>query len=323
MTQSERFGVIERMLLSRRNVSFTDMQQRLGVSRATLFRDLRDLKDRMQVPIILDRDTDSYRIDTKVERYELPGAWFSPAEIHALLTMQRLLVAFDTRGILAEHIAPLRARLANMLESATDSADEIARRIHIVSAAARHYAPQHFQDIAAALMERRRIAITYNARSSGTSSEREISPQRLTHYRDNWYLDAWCHMRDELRSFAVDAIGTLKTTESVACDIPDTQVTTSLGAGYGIFSGAEIRWATLIFTAERARWIAAEHWHPEQEGSFLSDGRYKLRLPYSNDPELIMDILKYGPDCEVVGPEELRIKVVGLLKVAAGRYGDE
>jgi predicted DNA-binding transcriptional regulator YafY len=323
MTQSERFGVIERMLLSRRNVSFSDMQQRLGVSRATLFRDLRDLKDRMQVPIILDRDTDSYRIDTKVERYELPGAWFSPAEIHALLTMQRLLVAFDTGGILAEHIAPLRARLANMLESATDSADEIARRIHIVSAAARYYAPQHFQGIAAALMERRRIAITYNARSSGTRSEREISPQRLTHYRDNWYLDAWCHLREELRSFAVDAIETLKTTESVACEIPDAQLAACLGAGYGIFAGAKIRWATLIFTAERARWIAAEHWHPEQEGSFINDGRYELRLPYSNDPELIMDILKYGPDCEVVGPEELRMKVVGLLKAAVVRYGDE
>lgn len=323
MTQSERFGVIERMLLSRRNVSFSDMQQRLGVSRATLFRDLRDLKDRMQVPIILDRDTDSYRIDTKVERYELPGAWFSPDEIHALLTMQRLLVAFDAGGILAEHIAPLRARLTNMLESATDSAAEIARRIHIVSAAARRYAPQHFQGIAAALMERRRIAITYNARSSGASSEREISPQRLTHYRDNWYLDAWCHLREELRSFAVDAIETLKATERVACDITEAQLTACLGAGYGIFAGAEVQWATLLFTPERARWVAAEHWHPEQEGCYLDDGSYQLRLPYSNDPELIMDILKYGPDCAVVGPLGLREKVVGLLKAALGQYGNE
>ncbi len=323
MTRSERFGLIERMLLSRRNVSFSDMQQRLGVSRATLFRDLRDLKERMQVPIIVDRDTGAYRIDAKVERYELPGAWFSPGEIHALLTMQRLLVAFDAGGILAEHIAPLRERLINMLESSTDSADEIARRIHIVSAAARHCAPQYFQGIAAALMERRRILITYRARSSGTSSVREISPQRLTLYRDNWYLDAWCHLREQLRSFAVDAIETLKTTENPACNIVDAQLTASLGAGYGIFAGATIRWATLLFTAERARWIVAEHWHPEQEGCFLCDGRYQLRLPYSNDPELIMDILKYGPDCEVLGPEELRKKVADLLKAAVGRYGND
>jgi len=323
MTKSERFGIIERMLLSRRDVRFADLQERLGVSRATLHRDLQDLRDRMNVPIVCDRDTGIYRIDNKAERYELPGAWFSAGEIHALLSMQQLLTAFDSGGLLAEHVGPLRQRLLGMLESATDSADDIARRIRILSAAARHYAPQHFQGIAAALMERRRLSIQYVARSKGDTSEREISPQRLTHYRDNWYLDAWCHLRDELRSFAVDAIKTVKTIDTVARDIPEAELDAALGAGYGIFAGAQVQWATLLFTPERARWVAAEHWHPEQEGSFLDDGSYQLRLPYSNDPELIMDILKYGPDCEVVGPAGLREKVVGLLKAAAGRYGDE
>lgn len=322
MTQSERFSVIERMLMSRRKVKFGDLQERLGVSRATLFRDLRDLKDRMHAPIVLDRDAGTYRIDRSVERYELPGVWFSASEIHALLSMQRLLAAFDPGGILAEHIAPLRERLSSMLESATDSTEEIDRRVHIISAAARYYAPQHFQTIAAALMERQRLVIHYRARSNGTSSQREISPQRLTHYRDNWYLDAWCHLRDELRSFAVDAIFEAKTTDAAACDIADTELAATLGAGYGIFAGREIQWATLRFTSERARWVAAEHWHPKQQGEFLADGRYQLCLPYSNDPELIMDILKYGPDCEVMAPAALREKVIGLLKVAVGRYGN-
>lgn len=323
MTQSERFGIIERMLLVRRSVNFSDLQQRLGVSRATLFRDLRDLKERMGVPVLLDRDTGTYRIDRSVERYELPGVWFSASEIHALLSMQRLLTGFDPGGILAEHIAPLRERLSSMLESATDSEEEIARRVHIVSAAARHYAPHHFQTIAAALMERQRLVICYRARSNGDSSEREISPQRLTHYRDNWYLDAWCHLRDELRSFAVDAIFEAKTRFEPTVDIPDAELNAALGAGYGIFAGRNIQWATLHFTPDRARWVAAEHWHPEQEGVFLEDGSYQLRVPYSNDPELIMDILKYGPDCEVVAPVGLREKVVVLLKAAVGRYGDE
>jgi predicted DNA-binding transcriptional regulator YafY len=323
MTKSERFGIIERMLLSRRSVTFADMQQRLEVSRATLHRDLRDLKERMQVPIVCDRDTGIYRIDASVERYELPGVWFSAGEIHALLSMQQLLAAFDAGGLLAEHVGPLRQRLLGMLESTTDSADDIARRIRILSAAARHYAPQHFQHIAAALMERRRLSIEYVARSRGDTSQREISPQRLTHYRDNWYLDAWCHLRDELRSFAVDAIKTVKTMDAVAQEIPEAELDAALGAGYGIFAGNKVQWATLVFTPERARWVAAEHWHPEQEGHFLDDGSYQLRLPYSNDPELIMDVLKYGPDCQVVAPAGLREKVVALLKAAVGRYGDE
>lgn len=323
MTQSERFSVIERMLLSRRSVSFVDLQERLSISRATLYRDLRDLKDRMGVPVIRDCETGTYRIDPNIERYELPGVWFSAGEIHALLSMQQLLAAFDTGGLLAEHVNPLRQRLLGMIESARNSADDIAHRIRILSAAARPYAPQHFQHIAAALMERRRLTIEYAARSKGDISQREISPLRLTHYRDNWYLDAWCHLRDGLRSFAVDAIKTVKTMDAVAREIPETQLDAALGAGYGIFAGAEVQWATLVFTPERARWVASEHWHPEQQGCFLDDGSYQLRLPYSNDPELIMDVLKYGPDCEVVAPVRLREKVLGLLKAAVGKYGDE
>jgi len=323
MSKSERFGIIERMLLSRRSVSFADLRERLGVSRATVCRDIKELRERMHVPILCDRDTGTYRIDKRADRYELPGVWFSAGEIHALLSMQQLLAAFDAGGLLAEHVGPLRQRLLGMLESTTDSAADIARRIRILSAAARPYAPQHFQHIAAALMERRRLSIEYVARSNGDTSQREISPQRLTHYRSNWYLEAWCHLRDELRRFSVDAIRSVKTADGTALDVPEAELDAALSAGYGIFAGAEVQWATLVFTPERARWVAAEHWHPEQEGKFLGDGSYQLRLPYSNDPELIMDILKYGPDCQVVGPAGLREKVVGLMKAAVGRYGDE
>lgn len=323
MTRTERFSIIQRMLRARRSVGFAELQARLEVSRATLFRDLRDLRDRLGVPVVFDPERSTYRLDSSSESCELPGIWFSPAEIHALLSMQQLLATFDSGGLLAEHLEPLHGRLLAMLESRADSAADIARRVRIVSAAARPYTARHFQSVAAALMERRRLRITYAARSHGKTTTREVSPQRLTHYRDNWYLDAWCHLRDELRSFAVDAIAAAETLDSPACEIADGELDAALGAGYGIFAGPAVRWATLHFTARRARWVAAEHWHPAQQGEFLADGSYRLRVPYSADPELIMDILKYGPDCEVTEPPELRAKVAGLLKTALGRYGDE
>jgi len=73
----------------------------------------------------------------------------------------------------------------------------------------------------------------------------------------------------------------------------------------------------LVFTAERARWAAEERWHPAQRGRFLGDGRFELRIPYGDPRELVMDILKYGPDVEVVAPEELRQLVAERLRAAA------
>ena len=151
-------------------------------------------------------------------------------------------------------------------------------------------------------------------------TEREISPQRLIHYRENWYLDAWCHLRNELRSFAVDAIRRAEIVDTAARNIPEKTLEQVLGAGYGIFSGRKVENARLLFSAERARWVANERWHPRQKGQLLADGSYLLELPYSDHRELVMDILKFGPDVEVLGPPSLRIRVAERLNRAIECY---
>ena len=323
MERSERFVKIQRLLKRRGGVSLSELMDDLQVKRATVFRDLAYLRDRMGVPYVHDRDAGRYRIDPAAPREELPGLWFSAREIHALLSMQALVDGLDPSGFLAEHIEPLRQRLLLLLESRADSAADITRRLRIIAATARDYAPQHFQAVASALLERRRLRIRYTARSRGETEEREVSPQRLVHYRDNWYLDAWCHLRHELRSFSVDAMQTAKALPEPAHDVAEPELAAALDSGYGIFSGPANRRATLRFTPARARWVAVECWHTDQHGSFLEDGSYQLSVPYSDDPELVMDILKYGPDCEVEAPAALRRKVRELLRAAAARYDHE
>jgi len=78
-----------------------------------------------------------------------------------------------------------------------------------------------------------------------------------------------------------------------------------LGTGYGIFSGKKVQWAKLKFTPERARWVAQEQWHPKQKSKFEVDGSYQLEIPYSDDRELVMDILRHGPEVEVLAPQKL------------------
>ena len=145
-------------------------------------------------------------------------------------------------------------------------------------------------------------------------TERDVSPQRLIHYRDNWYLDAWCHLRQALRSFSVDAIRQVQVLQRQAIDVPETELDSVLGAGYIIFAGSQVQWATLRFTPERARWVAAETWHPNQKGRFDADGSYLLELPYADPRELVMDILRHVPEVEVVGPVGLREAVGEKLR---------
>ncbi len=324
MSAMERIYQIDQILGDRRFVTRQELQERLGVSWATLKRDLSYLKDRLNAPIVFGRALGGYRFESAGSKvgpqYELPGLWFSAEEIHALLTMQHLLSNLDTGGLLGPQIKPLLARLTGLLGTADNPSEEVQRRIRILTVGAREFHLDHFQAVGSALLRRKRLMIRYHARGTNEATEREISPQRLVHYRDNWYLDAWCHLRDDLRAFAVDAIGHAEILDQGAKDVAERRLDAVLGAGYGIFSGGDLSWATLRFSPERARWVAAERWHPRQEGRLLKDGSYELKVPYADDRELIMDIMKYGADCSVLAPPALVERVAAELERARAQY---
>lgn len=322
MDRTARLYKIDQLLHERRIVSTAIFLEQLGISPATLKRDLDYMKDRLNAPIAWDRARRGYRFpdDAAVtKRYNLPGLWFNASEIHALLTMQHLLTALQP-GVLAPHIRPLLARLRALLGEGDHSADEIGHRVRILGMAARNIGYPNFEILGSALVNRKRLTIHHYNRSRDETTEREISPLRLAYYRDNWYLDAWCHLRNELRCFAVDAIRQAAMLEKPARNVADKKLDEVLGSGYGIFSGKRTAWAKLKFTPERSRWVSAENWHPEQKSRFDKDGNYLLEIPYSDDRELLMDILKYGGDVEVVSPKTLRKRVADELSRTHEQY---
>ena len=323
MERTERFYKIQNLLRSRHFVSMQDFMSELGISRATFKRDLEYLRDRMRAPIVYDRDQKAYGFDPAIadsQLWQLPGLWFSADELQALLTMDRLLGDLQP-GVLSELIAPLRKRLRGLLESGEHSADDIARRIKILSMGSRRVAPAHFRTIATAVLTRKRLQLRHQRRQDGEVIDREVSPQRLVHYRDNWYLDAWCHKRQALRTFGLDAIETATVVpDKEVKEIGEDTLERHYASGYGIFAGSATQDAVLQFGASSARWVSRETWHPEQIGTLQLDGTYLLQFPYSQEPELVMDILKYGADVQVLAPESLRKAVAEKLRAAAKLY---
>jgi predicted DNA-binding transcriptional regulator YafY len=323
MERTERFYKIQNLLRSRHFVNTQDFMAELGISRATFKRDLEYLRDRMHAPIVYDRDHEAYGFDPAVadsELWQLPGLWFSADELQALLTMDRLLGDLQP-GVLSELIAPLRKRLKSLLESGEHSAEDIARRIKILSMGSRRVAPAHFRTIATAVLTRKRLKLRHQRRQDGEVIDREVSPQRLVHYRDNWYLDAFCHKRQALRTFGLDAIETaVVVPDREVKEIGEDALERHYASGYGIFAGTATQDAVLQFGASSARWVSRETWHPEQIGTPQLDGTYLLQFPYAQEPELVMDILKYGADVQVLAPESLRRAVADKLRAAARLY---
>ncbi len=323
MDRTERFYRIDRLLRNQRSVTLRQLIDMLEVSRATIRRDLEYLRDRIGAPIVWDRSLRGYRYDTtidKEQRQPLPGLWFSATEVHALLAMDQLLANLQP-GLLTPHIAPLRERVAKLLEHGHHAANEVRERIRVLNMAARTIDSHIFSCISHALLTRRRVRLRHFNRRNEQRIERVVSPQRLAHYRDNWYLDGWCHLRKDLRSFAIDAIEAAELLgDDPAKEVSALDLDRVLGTGYGIFAGAQTRQAVLRFSPAAARWVSREKWHSHQEGHFEKDGHYRLTLPYANETELIMDILRHGPEVEVLQPDSLRTQVRQRLEDTARIY---
>ena len=323
MERLERFYKIHQLLTDRKTpVAFSVLKKSLGISTATLKRDLEYMRERFNAPIEYDREANGYRFGEPRPgpRYELPGLWFSADEAYALLTMHTLLAELQP-GLLEPHIKPLQERVRAVL-GGEPAWKEVEKRIRVFQPERRTTLGENFPLVAKAVLTRSKLWIRHFNRKENRETEREISPQRLVHYRDNWYVDGYCHRSEGLRTFAVDAIRAAELREARAKELPAAELDAHLGSGYGIFAGREVQWAKLRFTAEAARWVAAQSWHPDQKSRFEENGSYVLELPYANDRELLMEILKYGADVEALAPASLRDRVSEVLRQAAQRYAD-
>jgi len=321
MDKFDRIYALHLLLDGRRiPVPMMDLTARLECSSSTVLRIIREMKEYLGAPIELDADLDGYRYRQTPDEgpFQLPGLWFSPHELQALVVLQNLLEGLRP-GLLEAYLQPLAKRLNELLKHKRLSLSEAGARIRLCGQATRSPGP-HFDVTASATLQRRKLAIRYHSRSKDEQTERVCSPQRLVHYRDNWYFDAWDELRGALRSFAIDRIRAATQLDEPADERPAAELEEYFASAYGIFAGKANKTAVLRFSGERARWVADERWHPQQSGQFLTDGRYELKIPYRDSRELAMDVLRHGAEVEVVGPETLREEVRRALERALAQY---
>ncbi|MCC6593579.1 MAG: YafY family transcriptional regulator [Xanthomonadales bacterium] len=323
MSRSDTHSLIDRLFLAHRAlreahrpIEASALQIRLGnCSRKQLQKTIFHLRDVLGAPLRYDEHSRGWHYDRTAPAFELPGLWFTATELHALLAAGQLLEQADP-GILAAAIAPVRTRIAALLRQGGVESTWRADAVRVSTPMLRRADRRVFALAAQATLAGRQLQIDYRARSHSGTESRAVSPLRLEHYRGNWYLRAWCHLREGWRHFALERIDELRLLPDAA-SFPQAEPE---AAAFGLFEGAPSQRAVLCFSRERARWIADEEWHPQQQQRWLPDGRLELELPYADSTELLLDILRYGPDVEVLAPSSLRVQVQERLRQALTVY---
>ncbi|MBV5329031.1 MAG: WYL domain-containing protein [Chlorobium sp.] len=321
MTQIDRVYALLEIFHNRNYAIRTDvLANLLGCSIPTVKRYISKLRNEYGVPLCYDFKYQGYVLDKSNDAsIQFPGLWFNVSELHSLLTIHELINKLDP-GFLKAELSPLRIRIEKILAGRGVKTGELIRRIHFIGVGVRVCCPLAFRITATAAMERKRLKLRYHGRGEDRVSTRQVSPQRLIYYRGNWYLAAYCHTRKALRTLALDRMSEVVPVDACCEEIPEEAMEIHFTESFGIFAGRPQKEAVLCFSKESARWVAEEKWHPNQRGQWLADGSFELCLPYADQRELVMEILRYGPDVRVVAPPELQQAVHERLTLALQQY---
>lgn len=304
-------------------INTTQLASLLECSIPTVKRYIAKLKNEYGVPLRYDFKHQGYILDkTDTENIQFPGLWFNISELYSLLAMHELLNQLDS-GLLKTELQPFRDRIERLLENREITVNELTKRIQFIGIGIRLCCPMAFKIIATATMERKRIKLRYHSRSENKVSRRNVSPQRMIYYRGNWYLAVYCHTRHALRTLALDRMSEIVPQEGECMEVDEAQLISHFNLSFGIFAGRPEHKAILLFSPDSARWVADERWHPNQTGRWLDDGSFELQIPYADRRELMMEILRYGPDVQVLAPHDLQQAVRERLRLALARYGEK
>jgi len=310
----KRLEQLDQILQNRRSpITVEQLMDHLKCSKATVYRRIHELKTHYQAPILQD-DEHRFYYD-KQANFALPGIRFTAEEAQGLLMAADILNKLQGDN--------LSAPLARIIQAISDLLAEQGitnqKLIQFIPTLVRKPQPAIFLTVLTALQKNKKLQIHYRSRR-GNHSQRLVSPQHLSYYKNNWYLDAWCHRQDDLRLFALELI------EQATVDIEKAylhdkqRLREHYANSYGLFAGESKYIARIRIDLDKAPWVNNQIWHSGQKIIQHDDHNLLIEIPYHHSGELMSDILQLGSAAEIIAPNKLRQEIQQELQQNLQQY---
>jgi predicted DNA-binding transcriptional regulator YafY len=242
---------------------------------------------------------------------DIPALGFSATELMALLLSRNLLKPLEGTEI-AESLNSALGKAATALPPQGHEYVRAMEQIFSVGLGPHKSYGAHKQTIdliSQAIDKRRTAQMRYFSASRDSTGRREVDPYFLRFAAGGLYLIGHCHLRKEVRMFAVERIRSITLTDHPYQMPLDFKVDEYVQDALGVMrSGRRIE-VELLFSKKAAAWVKDKSWHPSQEIKLLKDGRLKMILKVADNDELVGWILSFGSQVRVIRPETLRQRV--------------
>ena len=122
-----------------------------------------------------------------------------------------------------------------------------------------------------ALDGRRTVRLLYRSHAQGRTTSRDVDPYNLRYASGAFYLVGYCHIRKEVRLFAVDRIKSTKLLKATFELPPDFDIEKYMSPAFGVMRGDPVE-VSIGLSPKTAAWVTERTWHPSQQLSRCADG---------------------------------------------------
>ena len=171
-----------------------------------------------------------------------------------------------------------------------------------------------------AILKRQQVQMTYFTMSRRKTSQRIVDPYKLWFFDATFYMFGYCHLRNDIRLFAVDRIQALEPTHITFETPVDVDIENLLRSSFGAFLGEPIE-VVIHFSAKIAGYILEKIWHESQIVEKQKDGSLIFRAQVAGIKEIKAWILGWGSDAVVLEPVSLLQEIQKDAKSILKQYG--
>ncbi len=279
------------------------LARELEVSAKSIQRDVEFMRSRLNLPIAYDSSRFGYFYTEDVKAF--PTLQITEGELVALVVAEKALRQY--RGTSFEQ--PLLSALRKMEQSLPDtislSLNDIAQTISFRTRAEPILDLEIFDALAKATAGRRQIEITYRKPGQRRADQRIVDPHHLANINGEWFLFAFDHLRNDLRTFVPARIKAVRPTGKSFQRQQAFSLEKRLRGSFGVQSGHGNFEVVIRFNERVADFIREKKWHDSQQLRELKSGGVELRLTLSSLAEVGRWVLSWGGDAVVVRPAEL------------------
>ena len=281
----------------------TSLANQFEISTKTAQRDIDFMRDRLRCPLQFDPKARGYHYEDNT--FSLPMVYLSPEELSALLIARKTLRDISG-GTLGKELSSVLGKITNILTKHNVKEDSINATFSFQLIEYSPVSENTFRAVLEGCLKEKQLSFTYYSPAKEEMRERTVDPYHLFNYMGTWHLLAKCHLRNEVRDFALNRVSEVRVINETSRIPPDFDFKEYFLSSFGLYKGKSIKEVTLRFSPFKAKWIKDQVWHKDQKAKYLDDGSLELSFPVSDFSEIKMEILKHGDQVEVIKPKKLR-----------------